>query len=205
MSKRNILILFAHPRLDRSIANKRMMQEVRDLPGVTFVDLYATYPRFEIDVRVEQERLTKNDVIIFQHPLYWYSTPSIMKEYQDLVLEYGFAYGSEGQALKDKLFMTATTTGGPKEAYCTQGYQHFPLRQLLTPFEQTAHLCHMIYLPPFVLYSAGHANEEKRLVEHCRKYARLLEALRDDRYDLEKAQSFDTISDQSDQLIRGGN
>ena len=54
------------------------------MEGVTFVDLYAEYPRFEIDVDREQARLLAHDVIVFQNPLFWYSTPAILKEWQDL-------------------------------------------------------------------------------------------------------------------------
>lgn len=205
MKQRKILILFAHPRLDRSVANKRMIQEVRNLPGITFVDLYASYPRFEIDVEAEQKRLVDHDVIIFHHPLFWYSTPAILKEWQDLVLEHGFAYGSEGQALAGKLFMTVTTTGGDIEAYSTCGYQHFPIRKLLTPFEQTASLCHMIFLAPFILFAAGHAFEENRLEPHAKDYARLLTALRDHCFDLEAAQKLEFLNGNLDQVIKETN
>lgn len=184
MYKRKVLILFAHPRLDRSEANAYLIQQVQGLPGVTFVDLYATYPRFEIDVAREQQLLTEHDVIVFQHPLFWYSTPSLLKEWQDLVLEYGFAYGKGGEALKGKLFLNAVTTGGPEHAFCEGGYQNYSLRELLRPMEQTANLCHMKYLPPLVLYAAGHAKEEDRLVPHGKAYVCLLEALRDHEMDL---------------------
>jgi len=38
-----------------------------------------------------------------------------MKEWFDLVLEYGWAYGSEGNKLKVKSLVSAITTGGGKE------------------------------------------------------------------------------------------
>ena len=204
MINKKVLILFAHPSQHRSEVNAPLFKAANTVEGVTCVDLYAEYPHFNINIDREQQRLRDHDVVIFQFPLYWYSTPSIMKEYQDLVLEYGFAYGSEGRALEGKYFLTATTTGGPKEAYTLEGYQHFPLRQLLAPLEQTATLCHMTYLPPFVLFAAGHAKAEGRLDEHVKKYVRLLEALRDDRYDLHKALTMKTVCFQSDDLIIGG-
>jgi glutathione-regulated potassium-efflux system ancillary protein KefG len=85
-STRRILVLFAHPSLDRSEVNRPMAEAVRDLDGITLVDLYAEYADFQIDIDREQQRLLEHDVIVFQHPLYWYSTPAIMKEWQDLVL-----------------------------------------------------------------------------------------------------------------------
>ncbi len=91
---RRILVLFAHPALERSEANRPLAEAAQRLDGVTLVDLYAEYPDFGIDVDREQTRLREHDVIIFMYPLYWYSTPALLKEWQDLVLEYGFAYGS---------------------------------------------------------------------------------------------------------------
>ena len=201
---RRILILFAHPQLDRSVANARLLEAVRGIEGVTLVDLYAEYPRFEIDIDREQARLVASDVIVFQHPLYWYSTPSILKEWQDLVLEYGFAYGTEGHALDGKLFISAITTGGEPGAYTEEGYQHYQVHELLRPIEQTARLCRMQYLPPFVLYAAGHAVEEGRLEPHADAYVRLLEAIRDDRFDLRTALRSDKLPTDIDSLIRGG-
>ena len=138
---RRILILFAHPSLDRSEVNYPMADAIHGLDGVTLVDLYAEYPDFQIDIDREQARLLAHDVIVFQHPLYWYSTPAILKEWQDLVLEHGFAYGSEGTALHGKVFFNALTAGGLEAAYCAEGYNHFTIRELLHPIEQTAMLC----------------------------------------------------------------
>ena len=88
-----ILILFAHPALQKSRVNRVLISTVRDLPGVTFNDLYEAYPEFDIDVKREQELLVRHDIIVFQHPLLWYSTPAMMKEWQDLVLEHGWPTG----------------------------------------------------------------------------------------------------------------
>ena len=91
------LVLFAHPAHRHSRTNRLMLEAARRIAGVTIVDLYADYPRFEIDVEREQQRLLEHDAIVFQFPLYWYSTPSLLKEWQDLVLEHGFAYGEHGR------------------------------------------------------------------------------------------------------------
>ncbi len=176
---RSILVLFAHPAQHRSEAHVLLARVAQDVPGVTFADLYAEYPRFEIDIDREQARLAAHDVIVFQHPVYWYSTPALLKEWQDLVLEYGWAYGKDGTALRGKIFLCAVTAGGPVEAYAAQGYNRFPLRTLLSPLEQTANLCGMIYLPPFALFAARRASQGAALAIHAARYRQLLEALRD--------------------------
>ena len=201
---KKVLVLFAHPRTDRSECNVPLAEAARSVDGVTFVDLYAEYPTFEIDVDREQARLVDHDVIVFQHPVYWYSTPAILKEWQDLVLEYGFAYGAEGRALAGKWGLNAVTCGARREVYTRDGaYQH-ELRTFLLPIEQTMLLCHMRVLPPFALFAAGHADDEGRLSAHTKDYVRLLRALVEDRVDLERASAAKTLSDDLDRWLTGG-
>lgn len=191
---RRILILLAHPSLDRSEVNRPMVDAVRGLFGVTLVDLYAEYPDFQIDIDREQARLLAHDVIVFQHPLYWYSTPAILKEWQDLVLEHGFAYGSEGTALHGKIFFNALTAGGLEAAYRAEGYNHFTIRELLHPIEQTAMLCGMAYLPPFALFGSRTAVEEDRIDRHIADWVGLLQAVRDNRIDITNAQQLPLLN-----------
>ena len=150
-----VLILFAHPALHRSRMNAAMMEAVQDLSGVTFHDLYEEYPDYHIEVDAEQKLLLEHEVIVWQHPFYWYSAPALMKEWQDVVLEYGFAYGDEGKALYGKKLLSALTTGGPEEAYQHDGQNRFTMRELLAPFDQTAYLCGMTYLEPFILHAVN--------------------------------------------------
>ncbi|MEM8869130.1 MAG: NAD(P)H-dependent oxidoreductase [Pseudomonadota bacterium] len=189
-----LLILFAHPSQGRSEVNVQMAHVAEWVPGVTLVDLYAEYPTFDIDINAEQARLDDHDTLIFLHPLYWYSTPAILKEWQDLVLEYGYAYGTDGIALRGKTFFSAVTTGGPEEAYRADGYNHYTLRQLLAPLEQTANLCGMTWLPPFVLHGARHAKETGVIQSHLDDWEYLLEALVHGRLDLAALEGLDTLN-----------
>ena len=189
------LVLFAHPRTDRSEVNRHLLAAARAVDGVTVVDLYAEYPRFDIDVDREQERLLAHDAVVLQHPLYWYSSPAILKEWQDLVLEHGFAYGHDGHALDGKIAVNAVTCGATRDAYTAAGALGIELRDLLAPFEKTFLLCRMRYLAPFALFGAGRAEEEGRVETHASAYAALLEALVDDRLDLDAAESARALTD----------
>ena len=202
---RRVLVLFAHPSPERSEVNTPLAQATAKIEGVTLVDLYAEYPDFRIDVDREQARLLEHDVIVFLHPLYWYSTPAILKEWQDLVLEHGFAYGSEGVQLHGKIFLDALTAGGLEAAYRTEGYNHYAIGELLHPLEQMATLCGMHWLPPFALFGARKAVEENRIDEHVADWVRTLEALRDDRLDMESARGFGKLNDCLDTVIGGSN
>jgi putative NADPH-quinone reductase len=196
-----VLVLFAHPRPDRSEVNVVLANAARAVDGVTVVDLYAEYPTLEIDVDREQRRLLEHDVIVFQHPVYWYSSPAVLKEWQDLVLEYGFAYGAEGTALEGKVLINAVTAGADRDVYSHHGGYRHELRDFFIPFEQTARLCRMRFLPPFALFAAGRAAGDGRLERHRRDYTALLEALVDDRLDLDRAEEQATLSDGLDSLI----
>ena len=188
-----LLVLYAQPGHRHSTANAAMAKAARQVEGITFVDLYAEYPRFHIDVDREQARLLEHDIVLFQFPMFWYSTPALIKEWQDLVLEHGFAYGEGGDALRGKSMMLAVTAAGSDEAYSPQGYQNHDIRTFLTPLQQTAHLCRMTFLTPFVLYGSLRAEADGRLGPHAEGYVRLLEALRDDRLDLERAGKLDVL------------
>ena len=171
-----VLVLYAHPGREASQANRRLRAAIEGLPGVTLHDLYETYPDFFIDVRREQERLLDCDVLVMQHPVYWYSAPAIVKEWQDVVLEYGWAYGPGGTRLVGKHFMQALTTGGTEDFYGRGGRHNFTLHEFLRPFEQTAHLCDMVYLAPFVTHGAR-VLEPRELEAQATRYRALLEAL----------------------------
>jgi glutathione-regulated potassium-efflux system ancillary protein KefG len=178
MGKQRILILFAHPALHKSRIHSRLIHAADRLEGVTFHDLYEVYPAFHINVEKEQNLLREHDIIIFQHPLYWYSTPAIIKEWKDLVLEYGFAYGHNGVALKGKTMLNVLSSGGPEESYLPLGDQRFTIRQFLAPFEQTASLCGMSYLPPFVVHGT-HKLTPQQIEEYVQEYRQVLIGLQD--------------------------
>ena len=182
-----LLVYYAHPGHRTSHANRAMAAVAEAIHGIAFVDLYRLYPRHNIDVATEQERLLDAEVVLFQFPLFWYSTPSLIKEWEDLVLEHGFAYGAGGDRLAGKTMLLAVTAAGPEDAYTTSGYQHFPLRTFLTPLEQTARLCRMRFSAPYVLFSSLKAPSSGVLASHVEGYRRLLAGIRDDAYDFDSA------------------
>jgi len=171
-----VLILFAHPALEKSRVNRVLIQGLDQIEGVTFHDLYEAYPDFDIDVPREQSLLLEHETIVLHHPFYWYSTPALIKQWEDLVLEHGWAYGREGDALRGKRLMSVITAGGRQTAYQAGGYNCYPVTELLRPIEQTARLCGMVYLPPFIVYGT-HSMELSQVEEHAAKYHRLVVAL----------------------------
>ena len=182
---KRVLILFAHPSPHRSEVNQPLFEACQSFEHVTAVDLYQEYPTYNINIEREQQRLRDHDVIVFHHPFYWYSSPALLKEWQDLVLEHGFAYGHGGKALHGKWLLTVITTGGGVDAYRREGYNYFTIPELLQPFEQTAWLCGMVYLPPFVVHGVNQHTDEE--IQQCRQdYGTVVEALRDGHLEPEK-------------------
>ena len=188
---RRILILFAHPALEKSRVNRRLIEAVRDLPDVTIHDLYEEYPDFDIDVPREQTLLMEHDILVLQHPFFWYSTPAMIKEWFDLVLRHGWAYGSEGKMLHGKQALSAITTGARDTAYRRGGHNQYTMSEFLTPVEQTFRLCGVEYLPPFIVHGTlgitpqeieAHAATYRRLVEGLCTEALELDAMRADPY-----------------------
>jgi glutathione-regulated potassium-efflux system ancillary protein KefG len=198
---RRVLVLFAHPVLERSRVNRRLVDAIRGVPDVTIHDLYEAYPTLAIDPGREQALLRAHDVIVFQHPFYWYSTPAILKEWQDLVLEHGWAYGPGGTALRGKITLNAITTGGPASSYGRAGHNNFTVRELLVPWEQTARLCQMRFLAPFVVHAALRIVGDADLGARRDAYRRLIEGLRDERIELARAERAQNLVDELDDLF----
>ncbi len=182
--------------------NRHLIEVARSISGVTVHDLYEAYPAFNISAKREQQLLLAHDAVVFQHPFYWYSTPAILKEWQDIVLEHGWAYGEGGDRLAGKITFNAMTTGGSEHAYMKGGGNNFSLRQFLAPWEQTANLCKMKYLAPFAVHSALQLATADQLAPHLDAYQTLLTALSEDRLDLELASKADSLGMPVDTFVR---
>ncbi len=194
MEKNKILILYVHPSAHKSQINSAMVANIEGLEDITVRHLYELYPDFHIDVKEEQELLLKHDIIVFHHPFYWYSAPALLKEWIDLVFEHGFAFGKNGNALKGKKLMTATSTGGTRDAYREKGHNRFTMSQFLANFEQTALICKMDYLPPFVTHGSLLIKEEQ-IKKAADDYKKVLVSLREKLFNDEEIMKFEYIND----------
>ncbi len=198
---KKVLINFAHPARTRSKINSALRAAVERLEGVTLNDLYTHYPDFLIDIEREQRLCDEHDVIIFQHPFYWHSTPAIMKEWLDLVLEHGWAYGSQATGLKGKLFLQAISAGGN---YSQQtGGNGFTIAELTSPYRSMAKVCKLIYLPPFTVLGIHRGLPEAEIRVHAEAYRRAVIALRDETLDLEQVMHYPYLNSDLNAVIRG--
>lgn len=155
---RKTLVLLSHPDLERSIANRTIIEHIEKAIPKSQLEvrhLESLYPDFKIDIKAEQAALLNADLIVLQHPLYWYATPAILKKYMDDVMTWGFAYGTAGDKLKGKHFLQSITLGGSKESFTPLGYNRFSIDDILKPMQQSVYHIQMIYNPP--LYSFRNA------------------------------------------------
>ena len=173
-----IYLLAAHPHWRDSRVNWQLLQAARSLPGIEVNDLYASYPDFAIDVQAEQARLARAELLVLLHPIQWYSMPALQKLWLDEVLSYGWAYGGGGTALQGKDCWLVATTGGPERSYHPQSYNRYFFDAFLPPYEQTAALCGMRFLPPLLLHGARSASPET-LAAHVEVFSQRLSSYPD--------------------------
>lgn len=162
-----ILIIHAHPYPQHSRANRAVLNAIADLAGVEVRSLHDLYPDFDIDVEVEQAALTKARLVVWMHPIYWYSVPAMLKHWFDVVLTRGWAYGAGGTALAGKHCWWVSTTGGTDAAYTPDGAHQRPFDDFVAPIAQTARFCGMHWLEPLSLHGA-HVISDAELVAGAR-------------------------------------
>lgn len=156
-----ILTLTAHPNLERSRINLPWMRALQNTADVTVVNLAQEGEKgFCFDVERHQDLLRQHDRIVLQFPFFWYSAPAILKAWMEQVLTYGFAFGAGEEALKGKELVLAISTGVAEGDYHAGGQHNFSMDELLKPYQQTANLCGMTYLRPFIVYGVPAASVE---------------------------------------------
>jgi glutathione-regulated potassium-efflux system ancillary protein KefF len=171
----DVVVITAHPQMELSRVNRKLMRAARKprpdgLPSSVIVrDLYALYPDYLIDVPAEQALLAEAKLIVWQHPIHWYSMPPLMKLWVDEVLAFGWAYGPGGAALRGKDLWLVATTGGPQASYHPDSYNRYFFDAFLPPYEQTATLCGMRFLPPLLLHGA-HKADDAEVLAHLKVY-----------------------------------
>ena len=169
----DILVLTAHPQMEMSRITRALMKAAAGVPRVQVRDLYALYPDYLIDVATEQTLLQTAQLVVWQHPIHWYHMPPLMKLWVDEVLAFGWAYGPEGNALRGKDLWLVASTGGPDDSYRPSSYNRYHFEAFLPPYEQTATLCGMRFLPPMMLHGAHHVTRHE-LDAHAQTLAQRL-------------------------------
>lgn len=165
-----ILVIVTHPNLEESKVNKVWIDALKKEDNIIVRFLDEIYKdNKKIDIEKEKKFLEKAERVVFQFPFYWYSMPALMREYFDEVLQFGWAYGPNGDALKDKEFLVALSVGAPEYSYMGGSYNNFTITELLRPLEATANAIQMVYLPYFALFDIPRLSK-KDIEDSTKKY-----------------------------------
>ena len=171
-----VLVIQAHPYPDRSRANKTLGQAIEGLAGVEVRSLYDLYPDFAIDVKAEQQALARSTTVVWQHPIYWYAAPALLKLWFEHVLTTGWAHGEGGDALAGKRCLWVVTTGADAGSYAPAGAHKNEFDVFVPVIRQTARYCGMVWQDPIVVYGA-HEISAAELDGYAADYRRRVEAL----------------------------
>ncbi len=171
---KNVLVVSGHTDLKNSVANKKILEELKKIPNIEIDCLSELYPDYRIDVEKEQEKLLKADIIVLQYPLFWYSMPSLLEKWMEDVFKHGFSHGRIGDKLKGKKLIASFTTGAPKESYQN-------IEDYLNPIKGTCALCQMEYIGCVVTYGVSYQirNEfekyiEDKAIEHAKNVIEMI-------------------------------
>ncbi|WP_095588858.1 NAD(P)H-dependent oxidoreductase [Actibacterium ureilyticum] len=173
------LILLFHRDLSKSHANAALSRAAAHVPGVEVVDMQARYPDGVIDMATdaahEAQALLSADRIVLQFPIQWYSTPALLKAWQDAVLTRMFymCAEAEGDRLAGTPLMICATAGNVPGAYRRGGVNHFTIDEILTPLRATAHRCGLLWQAPFIVFAADRL-DDAALAAACDGYAAAL-------------------------------
>jgi len=169
-----ICIIHAHPYLRRSRTNRALADAVSAIPDTDLRPLYDLYPDFDIDVAAEQRALVNARLIVWMHPMFWYSVPALLKHWFDKVLAYGFAYGEGGTALRGKHVLWVPTAGGEIDTFAPGAKHGFEFPAFAPPLEQTARFCGMEWETPHVVHGANLLDESELGIHTARLTKRLI-------------------------------
>lgn len=184
---KHVLVISGHTNLKESVANKTILETLeKKLPEAEIVKLDELYPDFKIDVKAEQERLLRADIIVFQFPVFWYSAPSLLQRWMEETFQHGFSHGSKGDKLKGKKLVLTFTTGAPEAMYSHDGAMGYDIEDFLPCFKATCRLTQMDYAGYIFTGGVSYGNRTSpELIEqqvkvsegHAERLIKLLETL----------------------------
>lgn len=173
------LVVVTHPDIENSIINKRWIEELSKYPDRFVVhQLHKVYPDEKIDVDAEQKLIEQYDKVVFQFPVYWFSSPAFLKKWLDEVLIYGWAYGSKSDyKVAGKKVALAMSVGLDEYEYAPSEKYRYTLKQLLRPFELTFEYIKADYQPFFAYYGIEPNTPDDWIAKSIPLYIDFLNAL----------------------------
>lgn len=159
------LIIVSHPEIDESSSQQFLIQSIINpsIENVTIHLLEKTYPDGKIDIKREQQLISEHERIIFQFPFYWYSSPPLLKKWQDEVLTEHFAFGYRGNRLEGKELGLVLSIGVAEKDYQSGGQEGYSISELTKPYQAMAKKTKMTYLKPFAIFQFPYKSELEKM------------------------------------------
>lgn len=157
------LILISHPKFEDSGTQQFLKTSFYSLDDVKYQvidELYSSSESGQIDVDKEQAAMTDFDRIVFQFPMYWYSSPASLKQFMDDVFTRNYVVAN--RSLKTKELGIVVTSGDSEADFQAGGKEQFTISELLRPFQAFANKSGMTYLKPFVVNQFGYKDPTEK-------------------------------------------
>lgn len=142
------LIINAHPTPEQSHTQSFFKEVVTSLENVSYIELTKNLPKLE--------ELLNYQRIIFQFPVYWYSSPAILKQWMDNTF-----FSGDSRLSGVELGIVAIF-GVSQSQYQAGGKEKYTPSEMLRPFEMLSNHLNMIYLPPFSVFQFDYQCDNTR-------------------------------------------
>lgn len=155
------LIVVSHPYPENSNIIKGLEAAARKLADVDVRNLETLYGNDVngFDVAAEQAASEAAERIVFLFPIHWFNTTPMLKAYLNMVWTYGWAFGPDGVALKDKELLVVTSAGATEASYSAEGPIKSTMAEVLTPMKASALYVGMRYLEPLAFFESMSADK----------------------------------------------
>lgn len=170
---KKVVVLLAHPDIEKSNANKALLDAINDIEEVAVYNLYEMAAEEVFNLDAWSKIISHATSLVYQFPFYWMSAPSLLKQWQDQI----FTYLAKTPAVAGKPLMVATTTGSEHDAYRSGGRNGFTLDELLRPYQVGAAHAGMSWQTPFIVYGTGTPDAEKNIAQGADLYKKKVTAL----------------------------
>lgn len=136
------------------------------------------------DIRTEQDKVARADLVIIQFPLWWFGPPAILKGWFDRVFTRGFGYlpgcKYDTGLMRGKLAMLSVTTGTSADTYAPDGIDGEILDILWPVHNGLLRYTGFDVLVPNIVHMPGRISDTERAAA-LQHYASRLQNLDDQR------------------------
>jgi len=171
------LVVISHPTPEQSVAINALQQVAEGMDSVTVRHLDTLYGNDmgNFDIAAEQQVHEAADRIVYLYPTHWFNTTPMLKAYLNQIWAYGWAFGPNGTALKDKELQIVTTAGASEFTYSAEGVIRSTMDEVLSPMKASALYVGMKYNAPLVFYGAM-GLDDQQLDRMKQSFSRRLQA-----------------------------